>query len=197
MSGNLRIAVATLLLGAAPGFAASVYNYSGTLKADDEIQLFYYSLQNQAQVNVFTTSYAGGGFSPVITVFDSTGLFQDESRGLSGEASLSWVSQPGQLYLVALTQYDNVSFGPLSYFTDGFTQQGQGNFTAQPPFNPPLPGGFYEPGGVQRTGSWALSLTSTDNTLVVATPTPEPGSAALWLGGVAVLAGWKRMRRAG
>ena len=148
MSGNLRVAVATLLLCAAPGFAASVYNYSGTFKADDEIQLFYYSLQNQAQVNVFTTSYAGGGFSPVITVFDATGLFQTSGDERRGVALLGFTTRTGLPGCVDAVPILRSALG----FTDGFTQQGQGNFTAQPPFNPPLPADFTSPGACSGPG---------------------------------------------
>src|SRR4051812_48880370 len=142
LSNKFRITAAALLLWGAPAFASTVYNFSGTFSADDNMVLFTYTVQNLSQVDIFTTSYATGGFSPVITVFDSTGLFQFEDQGISRDASLSWVSNPGEQYLVVLTEYDNVSFGPLSHFSDGFTEQGQGNFTARPPFNPPLPGGF-------------------------------------------------------
>jgi len=190
------MAGAVLLLWGASAFAATVDNFSGTFSADDNMVLFTYSVQNLSQVDIFTTSYASGGFSPVITVFDSTGLFAIDAQGIGSDASLSWVSNPGEQYLVVLTEYPNVSFGPLSHFSDGFTLQGQGNFTAKPPFNPFLPGGFYEPGGVQRTGNWAITFSSNDMTLVV-TPAavPEPSSAFLWFGGVALMAGWKRRGR--
>jgi hypothetical protein len=190
---------AALLICGAAAFANTSFNYSGAFSADDNMVLFNYVVQNQSQVDIFTTSYATGGFSPVITVFDSTGLFQFESRGISSDASLSWVSNAGETYLVVLTEWDNVSMGPLSNFADGFTEQGQGNFTAKPPFNPPLPGGFYQDGGVQRTSAWALTISSPDNTLVVTSPTvvtPEPGSAGLIFVSAALLAGCKRIRRA-
>src|SRR4051794_956637 len=110
MFDRLRITSIALLVCGMPAFAGTVFTFSGSFSSDDNLRLFTYSVQNQAQVDIFTTSYVSGGFSPVLTLFDATGLFQNESRGLSGDASLSWISQPGEQYLIVLSQYDNVSF---------------------------------------------------------------------------------------
>ena len=181
-----------LLLCSTSAFAGTVFNLSGTFNTDDQLQLFYYSVANTALVSISTTSFATGGFSPVLTVFDSTGAFQFDNQGYgtNTDATLSWNSLAGMKYLVVLTQYDNVSPGPGYNFSDGFSEQGNGNFTADLPFNLPTPGGsFLLPGGEQRTNQWAVTFSSDEETLTLV---PEPGTVGLWLGGITLLAAWKR-----
>ena len=161
-------------------------NFSGSFAKDDDIQVFTYRVQNTGVVNVFTTSFATGGFSPVLSLFDATGGFQffDSGYANNTEASLSWNSIGGSSYLIVLTQYDNFPIGNLA---DGFTEQGNGNFTAIPPFNNPGFGtSFLLPGPEQRTGQWAVTIQSDDPTLTGGM-VPEPASAWLVVVGVAGL----------
>src|SRR5581483_3043961 len=71
---RLVCVTALLLTAASAGFADTItFNFFGTLPQDDAIQRFVYSVQNTAMVDVFTTSFATGGFAPVLSVFDNTG----------------------------------------------------------------------------------------------------------------------------
>jgi PEP-CTERM motif len=190
-----------LLLGASTGFSATVFNFSGTFTTDDFVQGFVYNVQNTGVVDVFTTSFATGGFAPILSVFDDAGNLQffndgattndclnngtDPATGSCWDARLSWNSLAGTQYLITLTQDDNFPLGPT--LQDGFLEQGNGNFTAQPPFNLPVPGGaFLLAGGVQRTGDWAVSIQSADPTLT-ASAIPEPSTIGLFLAGAGLL----------
>lgn len=180
------------LLAAAPTASAVTIGFGGSFTADDDVQLFYYHVATLGPVSITTTSFAGGGFSPILTLFDSTGLFQYEAYS-SGEASISlWNSVADELYIVALTQWDNQAvasqtFGNLS---EGFLRDGQGNFTGE---NSPTPGGsFLLPGPEQRAPFWSIEFTSADPTLVAFIP--EPSSVSLGLSGGLMLAALAAVR---
>lgn len=212
MPKRLVFCFAVLLSAASPGFADTVFNFAGALPQDDAVQTFLYSVQNTGLVTIFTTSFATGGFAPVLSIFDNTGNLQfyvdgatsndcahngtDPATGACWDARLTFNSVAAEQYLVALTEDDNLPLGPT--FADGFSEQGNGNFTAEPPFNPPVPGGsFLLAGPIQRTGNWAVTFQSPDETLRVTTSTvPEPTSSVLLLTGVSMIAFWRRARRA-
>ena len=158
---------------------------------------------------MFTTSFATGGFAPLLALFDGTGslLFADSgiadnncvlngvdpATGDCYDSRLSWNSIGGAPYIIALTEYDNFALGPT--INDGFLEQGNGNFTAAPPFNNPVPGGsFLLPGDIQRTANWSLNFQSADPSLTAIQLTvPEASTAALCLGGFLLLAGFRRI----
>jgi hypothetical protein len=192
-----------------PGISATVFNFSGTFTTDDFVQGFHYTVQNTGQVEVFTTSFATGGFAPILSLFDDAGNLQfynvgsqtndcanngtDPATGACWDARLSWNSLAGTQYLIALTEDDNLPKGPT--LLDGFFEQGNGNFTAAPPFNIPVPGGsFLLTGPVQRTGDWAVTIQAADPTLS-ASQIPEPSTAALFLTGAGLVAFWRRTKK--
>lgn len=197
------------MLCAVPAACSGLFNFSGTFTEDDNVRVFPYSVQNTSEVTAFTTSFATGGFAPLLSLFDASGAFLFSDSGLADndcvnnavdgatgacyDSRLSWNSVSGKTYLLVLTEYDNFAIGPT--FSDGFTEMGAGNFTANPPFNPPIPGGsFLLPGPTQRTDQWALEVTSADSTLVAA-QVPEPGGTVLFLLGAALIASWKRAQK--
>lgn len=166
---------------------AALINLSGNFTQDDDVQLFHYQVANTGLVTVSTTSFATGGFSPILTLFDAAGQYQFDNSGYgsSADATITWNSLGGQWYIVALTQYDNSSVGPA--LSDGFVRSGQGNFTAASPFNPPTPGGsFLLPGPEQRTSAWAVEFSSADPTLT-ASAVPEPSTMLTSIFGGAIL----------
>jgi hypothetical protein len=207
---RIRAAVILALLAvASSGYSATVFNFNGTFTADDDIQQFVYTVLNTGPVDVFTTSFANGGFAPVLSLFDNLGVLQTYNVGSQTndcvnngqdpvtlgcwDARLSLNSVAGTQYLIILTQDDNIPLGTT--LLDGFSEQGNGNFTAKPPFNNPVPGGkFLLSGPIQRTGDWALTIQSADPTLT-AGQVPEPSTTALLLTGGGLLALWRRTRK--
>jgi len=188
-----------LLAGVSSGYSETIFTFAGDFTADDNIQQFHYKVLNTGQVDVFTTSFAHGGFAPVLSLFDDLGNLQffnvgsstndcvhngtDPATGACWDARFSFNSVAGTDYLVTLTEDDNFPIGPT--LADGFTEQGNGNFTAQPPFNPVVPGGaFLLSGPVQRTADWALTIQSAEPTLTasqVPSQVPEPSTVVLLL----------------
>jgi hypothetical protein len=181
---NWVLKAAIISLVTASSLPASIISVFGTFITDDEQAKIYYTVQNEANVTVSTTSFATGGFLPILSVFDDTGNFVDLNSGgaSNSDASLTWTSHAGVQYLVVLTEYDNFpNLIPTNTYSDGFTRDGQGNFTE-------LLYGFPGPFRLdsdQLTGDWTVEFTSTDPSLLV---TPEPGTAALLLGGALLLA---------
>lgn len=190
---GIALSIALSAISAAQASAATV-SYSGTLATDDQVQMYSYTLNQNATVVFSTDSYGGGvtdgstvaagGFVPVLTLFDSSGvvignnggsgmcsgsMLTDPTTGLCDDAYLQQSLAAGT-YTLALTEFFNEPNGPN--LSDGFSEQGQGNFTGP---NCNASGAFYQTDVapcVQRTGNFSLSIAST-------TATPEPST--LWL----------------
>ena len=171
--------------------SAATVSFTGNFSADDDKQIFHYNVLNQGSVSVSTTSFATGGFIPVLSLFDPAGnfLFLDSGYANNTDASLNWVSNAGTTYTIVLTEYDNFPNGLL--LSDGFTEDGQGNFTTA---LSGFPGPFRDPLGTQLSGNWAVTFSSADPTLE-ASPVPEP-AAALLAGPGMLLLFWLRRKRA-
>jgi hypothetical protein len=168
--------------------SASTIGFTGTFTADDDNVVFHYTVLNAGSVDISTTSFATGGFIPILSLFDSTGnfLFLDSGYASSADAHLSWVSDANTDYIVALTQYDNFPvLAPNNNLSDGFTEDGQPDFTE---LLSGFPGPFRDPIGTQLTGDWAVNFTSAEPLDVYI---PEPSTTFLALTG-ALLMFWRR-----
>ena len=130
MLHRIGMAGAVQLFWGGPVFGCTADNSSGTFSADDNMVLFTYSVQDLSQVTFSRPRPAG--FPASLPSSIPRACLQTTLKGISRDTSLSWVSNPGEEHLGVLTEYDNVSFGPLSHFSDGFTEQRPGNFTARP-----------------------------------------------------------------
>jgi hypothetical protein len=204
----LIAAICLLGSGLAPAQAATV-SYTGTFLQDDDNQAFAFSVAAPGTVILRTFGYAGGtngagsviaagGFDPTISLFDSTGallLFQDDDTPecnvvaadpVTGECFDVYLSTnlPAGGYLAVITQFDNYANGPN--LSDGFTQDGAGNFTAAFGCEPGI---FCDVDADARTGAFALDIT-TPNAVI-----PVPAAAWLFAGGLMVLAPLRRTRR--
>jgi hypothetical protein len=181
-----------IFAGATVAHAGTV-SFSGVFTKDDDVQLFTYVVQADGDVNVKTTSYIGGGFQPILSVFDESKnfLFDNSGFGSAVDADLTWPSLANALYYIALTQYGNTAIQPT--LDDSFKEVGNGNYTADIPYNNYTPGGsFLDPGGVQRTANWAVEFSSADP--ISAVELPEPATFPLLAGGVGALLFWRRRR---
>ncbi len=158
-------------------------------------------------MTINTLSYGGGtnaagdvvpagGFDPVVSLFDSSGLFLLENEdgnildvGVDPASENAFDSfleaslDPGD-YRVALTQFDNFALG--STLSDGFAQEGIGDFTD---FFGCSNGSFCDADGNNRTGAWALDIQG----VAPATqqPVPEPSTVVLMSSGLLGLGLWQ------
>ncbi|HNX90854.1 MAG TPA: DVUA0089 family protein [Candidatus Omnitrophota bacterium] len=219
MKKIFAIMSAVVLLGFASLANADDYFFSGTFTSDDEIKYLSFHLDEASPVVLRTYSYAGGtdsdgnvisggGFDPVLSLFNSSYVFIDDSDdgdetaagmknvGVDAISGKQWdsylvVELTAGDYVVVLTQADNDFSGdPGDNISEGFENQGAGNYTPETIFDETgvvVTGSFWEEyEGVynQRTGNWAVGVTST----------PEPVSSILFGIGAGMI-GIRRMRK--
>jgi len=202
------VATASVLLILACTAQANSFPYSGTFLHDDQVQGFFYTVQNAGPVHVYTTSYgtgtAGSGFLPVLTIFDNAielggvFLFSDETAySRNADADIgplqNWNAAAGAGYYVYVTEYNNV----WDQLNDDWS-------VLEDPFHDPDfttalyglgTGPFYGPGpdgnGAQLTGDWTVVFESADPTFLAV---PEPGSWSLLACGALALACARKFR---
>lgn len=143
-AGSLLLALASII---SPVEAAPVAVVTGTLATDDDVFTTIIHIDTAGAYRFESWSYAGGtmsdgtvvpagGFDVILSVFDAAGQLLDgnddgveridPASGAAFDAGLSLLLDPGD-YTLAVTQYDNFAVGPA--LSNGFTRQGQGNFT--------------------------------------------------------------------
>ena len=174
-----------------PRAYADSMNYSGHFAADNSTFSLAFSTATAQNYTFSTSSFATGGFVPVLTLFDATNsappiAFAETDNS---DVSLSALLGPGS-YLLYLTEDPNV-----------FTSNLAGGllFAANPTITGDLcgvSGGTFLnvfDGCSQRTSSYALTQTSTavPSTAV----TPEPATWLLMLAPVALLTLAQRRRQ--
>lgn len=184
------LGLACLLLGLGGAQSLPGATFTGSFTSDDQLFQTAWTTQTPTTFTAYTTSYASGGFVPVISLFNqatgdylsfnggdascSAGRMKDAGTGLCDDAYLSRLLPAGS-YWVVLSQFYNL---PNGNYSDGFSQTGTGNFTAAA-CN--ATGSFWQVDAnpcVQRTGNYALTLNA-------ATPVPEPATGYLLLGALA------------
>ena len=198
IGGLLRFKlVKALILAALAGSLATAtdFSFSGSLAADDSIQLFRFTLAATDTLTLRTYSYAGGvnqagniisggGFDPILSLFDSAGALINENddghshvpadpvTGQQWDSYLTTTLAAGT-YTVSLTQYDNFPNGPN--LSNGFIRTGDPNFTSE--FGC-TNGRFCDLTSDNRTPNWAFDVLGANSAVIVNTA-PEPGVPAL------------------
>lgn len=186
---NLRSLVPCVAL-AALGFVpfsqayADTTPFAGTFSADNSVFTDSFTTTSTQAYNIFTTSYATGGFVPVLTLFSGDGNIISNSGPGTSDASLMETLAAGS-YILDLTELPNVAIGNLS---EGFLYASDPTATGD---NCSVTGGmFLDPiSCAQRTNNYALTVSSS------AAVTPEPSSWLLLLTGSAALLYTERRRR--
>lgn len=149
--------------------------HTGTFTQDDNVRLFQFNVTSPGTFSLFTTSYGGGtnvdgtttapgGFDPIISLFDGAGNLIDANDDgpqantdpvtfSAFDSGLEETLAPGA-YTAAVTESDNFANGPT--LADGFTRDGQGNFTGTD-FGAPGQS-FIDASGFQRTANFTLDI---------------------------------------
>ena len=176
--------------------SAAAFSFQGSFTTDDNLQLFNFSIASPGTVTIQSWGFAGGtnaagtvipagGFATDLSLFDSSGnLITFDSGGVAPggcsprnidpatnfclDAYINTFLADGQ-YIVALTEDNNLPFGPT--LSDGFLQQGQGNFTGPAVGQPD--GSFLLITADQRTSNWAVDISPVD-TAEIPSAVPEP-----------------------
>lgn len=210
----MKRAIALALCAAAVSSAAN-FTFSGQFTRDDQVALFSLQVGAPSNVTVQTLSFAGGinalgdpvpngGFAPVLSVFNPAGLLIgsdfgggggpcglraiDPVSGFCWDAYLSLFLSPGT-YTLALSQDDNLPLGP--FLSDGFTRQGEGNFTG--PNFLGTAGSFILISGQQRSSRFDLDVLNVRQAEPIGVP--EPGTWITLFGLAALLSIGKRKSR--
>lgn len=171
------------------------FSFTGNFSNDDDVAFFDFSIAGAAtNVTLQTLGYAGGtnsdgdniaagGFDPILSLFDSSGLLLfvnddnlggaiDPATNAAFDSLLDVLLAPGD-YTLALSQYDNFAVGPaLNNGFSGAATTGYVDFT-----------------GDTRTSFFAVDILNVES---AAQRVPEP--TILWLFG-AGLAGLGFVRR--
>lgn len=174
---------------------ASTTTVSGSFTADNSVYSLPFTTTGTQSYTFLTTSYASGGFVPVLTLFSSSGsvigfdgadgmckagMTPSSSTGICDDAFLKETLSAGS-YILDLTEFPNVAIGNLSA---GFL------FASDPTATGDVcgvsGGKFLESDlatCVQRTSNYSLTVTNS-----AVNPVPEPSSLLLLLPAGAVLA---------
>ena len=198
------IKIIALITIAGPFAVAEDFSFTGSLAADDSVQLFSFTLASTNTITLQTHSYAGGldqagaavsrgGFDPILALFDTTGLLINEdddgyanvfADAVTGQRWDSYIhtTLAAGTYTIALTQYDNFPNGPD--LNDGFSRTGQPQFTSAFGCSS---SGFCDRTGNNRTANWEFDVLDTAS----ATAIPEPRMSTLMITGVALIGAWR------
>ena len=193
-------------LAVCPLSYANTLNFTGYFLFDDDVAFVSYTQPANTNAAVIrTTSFAVGGFGPILTLYDVNGFFlystageftndcgitgPDPATGYCYDAEIQWAATAGSVFWIAISQYDNFPIGDNPFLVNNastFFEYGNSNFTSGAPFGPGCgQSTFCLDTGEARTGLWALEIRFT----------PEPAPALLFIGGMAALGGLRRFAK--
>jgi hypothetical protein len=207
MKKILAIAALAGVSGLPVSTMAASFDFNGSFSQDNDIVRFDFNLGLPSMVTLFTSSWLGGGFDPILTLWDDGGnqiLEQDDgslggtlvSNGFSydyGEFdSYINLNLAAGNYIATLTQYDNFSVSTI--LADGFLRDADPVFTAAFACSN---GSFCQgslldsnnnPVEPNRTAAWDVHFLNVDSASVHSVPEP-PTWMLLSLSGLFLLGG--------
>lgn len=171
---------------------ADNFSFSGNFSADNSVYQLQIVNPTSQTFTFNTSSFAMGGFEPVLTLFNASGTPVDNFGSGVGDASLTDTLAMGT-YQLFLTEFPNVAIGNQA---DGFL------FAASPTATGDIcgvSGGMFLDTGTssctQLGSNFALNVSSTGSSSVTpVAATPEPSSLLLMLAPAAGLV-WTGRRR--
>ena len=180
------------------------FDFSGTFVDDDDVVLLDFTVDADSTITIFSSSWGdddtaddgyvpGGGFDPILAIWDSTGAIEEEQDdGENVGSTLSngvpythglWDSYFDVFltagdYTASITQYDNFSAG--NNLGDGFVHDGNPNFTFDEGFGTAeLFNGIWTDDD-PRTGDWVFHILNVEEASIPNGPAvPEPATMLL------------------
>lgn len=208
------VALGLAALTAIPAQAAD-FNFNSNFSKDNDVQLFKVTVGSGVG-QVQTTSWATGGFDPILTQFDSAGNYSfNENNDIdtaSGKFDAQLFLTPGS-YLVALTQNDNyfnlsnpslqlnlptLVNGLGSVSNAGFDKDAKPTFTQGDPSDP-IQNQICGNSGpfCGQTSAWAITFQGVDSATPVAPAVvPLPAPVGLFVAALGSLGFVARRRKA-
>lgn len=156
------------------GNLSGTVSNSGTLPNEAQVIEESFNLTAASAFTAFTTSYAKGGFEPMLTLYTGAGNYvagesvtspvaaADMTTGLAADAYLTDPHLAAGSYILVLTDFLNQQSATATNLSDGFT--GPGGST------------FIDEMGNSRSAAYAVTVSATALSPV---STPEPSS--IWL----------------
>lgn len=210
------VALGLAALTAIPAQAAN-FGFNGNFTNDNDVQLFRATVGSGVG-QVVTSSWAAGGFDPILTQFDNSGTYSfNENNDIdtaSGNFDSQLFLQPGT-YLITLSQSDNyfnisdvnhlflnlpgtLVNGQGSLVNPGFDKDAKPTFTQGDP-DDPIQNAICGSSGpfCGNTSAWAVSFQGFDSATPLApSAVPLPAPVGLFIAALGSLGFVARRRKA-
>ena len=206
-----------LVLGMVGSVSALDFDFSGTFTQDNDITLLDFTVASDSTITIFSSSWGddsgtggyvtGGGFDPILAIWDSTGAYvsEQDDGGIVGSTLSNGLSYTHGVwdsyydvfltagdYTASIGQYDNFAAG--LNLSDGFVHDGDPTFTQAFSTSPHTYfNGVWGFDDDYRTGDWTFHILNVADASPQ-NPVPEPSTILLMSVGLLGLLGYNRKR---